>query len=77
MVKTCLARGVRDVSIEVDRANASKQDVEELNKMLGEMLSPLGVKVRTYSSCADRQRIGGLVVRLSGSENEAYINCIH
>jgi MoxR-like ATPase len=77
MVKTCLARGARDVSIEVDRANASKQDVEELNKTLGEMLSPLGVNVRTYSSCADRQRIGGLVVRLSGSENEAYINCIH
>jgi len=77
MVKTCLARGVRDVSIEVDKANAGKQDVEELNKMLGEMLSPLGVNVRTYSSCVGRQRIGGLVVRLSGSENEAYINCIH
>jgi len=77
MVKTCLARGDRGVLIEVDKANAGKQDVEELSKMLGEMLSPFGVKLRTYASCEGRQRIGGLVVRLNDLTDEVDIDCIH
>jgi hypothetical protein len=73
MVKTCTARGIRDVSIQVDRVKASKQDVEEL----GKMLNTLGFKVLTRSSCDTKERIGGLNIRLGDSEDTIYVDCLY
>jgi len=72
MVKTCLARGVRDISIEVDKVKAGKRDVEELVKMLG----ALGFKAHGLSSCDVKERIGGLRIYLDNFADEFYVDCM-
>ncbi len=76
MVKTCLAKGTNHLWIKVEKADASKQNIEEFGKMLGEMLSPLGFKVDIESACRDMQRIGTLTVAFSNPEqNTVKIGC--
>ncbi len=76
MVKTCLAKGTNHLWIKVEKAGASRQNVEEFGKMLGEMLSPLGFKVDIESACRDMQRIGTLTVAFSNPEqNTVKIGC--
>jgi hypothetical protein len=76
IVKTCLSRGARNMWIVMNKVGADNQNLEELGKMLGEMLGPLGFKVYIAPECRNKQYINTLTAGLDYYEkNVVNIGC--